>query len=35
MLTRFEQSIQSILDTPLDAARVLEWTMLRSEPSTS
>lgn len=29
-LRRFEEAIQSLLDAPLDAARVLEWTTLRS-----
>lgn len=29
-LDRFEQAIQSVLDSPLDAARVLEWTRLRA-----
>lgn len=29
-LKRFEEAIQSVLDTPLDAARVLEWTSLRA-----
>ena len=29
-LARFEQAIQSVLDAPLDAARVLEWTTLRT-----
>ncbi len=29
-LARFEQAIQSVLDTPLDAGRVLEWTVLRA-----
>lgn len=29
-LRRFEEAIQSLLETPLDAARVLEWTRLRS-----
>ncbi|MDQ3958102.1 MAG: hypothetical protein M3273_07245 [Actinomycetota bacterium] len=32
-LARFEQAIQSFLDTPLDTQRVLEWTRLRSAPS--
>jgi hypothetical protein len=29
-LKRFEDSIQSLLDNPLDASRVLEWTRLRT-----
>lgn len=29
-LARFELAIQSLLDAPLDAARVLEWTALRT-----
>ena len=29
-LKLFQDSIQSLLDTPLDAARVLEWTTLRA-----
>lgn len=29
-MKRFEQAIQSILDAPLDAARVAEWTTLRT-----
>ena len=29
-LDRFEQAIQSVLDSPLDADRVLEWTRLRA-----
>jgi hypothetical protein len=29
-LARFELAIQSVLDAPLDAARVLEWTSLRA-----
>ncbi|HYO60449.1 MAG TPA: hypothetical protein VEU29_00955 [Actinomycetota bacterium] len=29
-LNRFEAAIQSVLDAPLDAARVLEWTRLRA-----
>lgn len=29
-LKRFEAAIQSVLDAPLDAARVLEWTRLRT-----
>ena len=30
MLSRFEEAIQSVLDSPLDGERVLEWTALRS-----
>ncbi|HEX2058222.1 MAG TPA: hypothetical protein VHI71_07620 [Actinomycetota bacterium] len=29
-LKRFEEAIQSFLDSPLDAAMVAEWTRLRS-----
>ena len=29
-LERFEKTIQSWLDAPLDAARVLEWARLRT-----
>ena len=29
-LERFEKTIQTWLDAPLDAARVLEWTRLRA-----
>lgn len=29
-LKRFEEAVQSWLDAPLDAARVLEWTTLRT-----
>lgn len=29
-LMRFEETIQSVLDAPLDAARVAEWTALRA-----
>ena len=29
-LKLFQNSIQNLLDTPLDAARVLEWTSLRA-----
>ena len=29
-MKRFEQAIQSLLDAPLDAARVLEWATLRT-----
>jgi hypothetical protein len=29
-LERFEEAVQRLLDSPLDAARVLEWTTLRT-----
>lgn len=29
-LQRFQEAIQSVLDTPLDATRVFEWTRHRS-----
>ncbi len=29
-LERFEEAIQSVLDTPLDPVRVFEWTRLRT-----
>lgn len=29
-LSRFDAAIQSLLDTPLDPARVLEWARLRA-----
>jgi hypothetical protein len=29
-LKRFEEAVQSLLDTPLDEARVREWTTLRA-----
>ena len=29
-LKRFEDAIQGLLDSPLDAARVAEWTTLRT-----
>lgn len=29
-LKRFEETIQSILESPLDAAKVAEWTRLRT-----
>ena len=29
-LKRFEAAIQSVLDSPLDADRVVEWTTLRA-----
>lgn len=32
-LKRFEDAIQSLLDSPLDAARVAEWTTLRAVTS--
>ncbi len=32
-LRRFEEAIQSVLDTPLDAAKVAEWARLRWTPS--
>jgi hypothetical protein len=32
-LRRFEEAIQRLLDAPLDAALVLEWTRLRSAAS--
>lgn len=34
-LQRFEIAIQSVLDAPLDAGRVVEWTRLRAVCSTS
>lgn len=27
---RFEEAVQSLLDAPLDAAKVLEWTSFRA-----
>jgi hypothetical protein len=27
---RFDEAIQSVIDAPLDAAKVLEWTRLRA-----
>ncbi len=29
-LKRFEEAIQSVLDSPLDSQRVLEWTRLHA-----
>ena len=29
-LKRFEEAVQSLLDTPLDEGRVVEWTTLRA-----
>jgi hypothetical protein len=29
-LKRFEEAVQSLLDTPLDEGRVQEWTTLRA-----
>ena len=34
-LKRFEAAIQSVLDSPLDADRVVEWTTLRAVGLTS
>ncbi|MDQ3983102.1 MAG: hypothetical protein M3271_10530 [Actinomycetota bacterium] len=34
-LERFEEAIQSVLDTPLDPVRVFEWTRLRAVSAAS
>ena len=35
LLERFEHAIQSILESPLDAGRVQEWTSLRVGAATA
>ena len=35
LLKRFDSCIQELLETPLEAARVLEWTKFRSFPASA
>ena len=35
LLKRFDSCIQELLESPLEAARVLEWTKFRSFPASA